>query len=39
MVDKMRETRPRWFEYSKRRNTNALVKRCERVGNDRFEER
>ncbi|KAF3642557.1 hypothetical protein FXO37_22455 [Capsicum annuum] len=31
MVDKMRETRSRWFGHVMRRGSNALVRRCERL--------
>lgn len=30
-ADKMRKARPRWFEHVKRRCTNVLVRRCERL--------
>ncbi|XP_060183146.1 uncharacterized protein LOC132613111 [Lycium barbarum] len=34
--DKMREVRLRWFGHVMRRDTNALVRRCERLASDGF---
>jgi len=31
LEDKLRETRLRWFRHVKRRNVNALVRRCEAI--------
>ena len=31
LEDKLRETRLRWFGHVKRRNVNALVRRCEAI--------
>lgn len=36
VVDKTRKARPIWFEHVKRRCTDALVRKCDRL-TDRFE--